>query len=79
MFPEHPEIARTLRTGYPHSCQALFCTDCGRELTDAVYISDGDTVCEGCTRDQILDNHDTAELAAAFGIQRTTVNDYLNS
>ena len=79
MLPDHPEIARTLRTGYPYSLKSLFCADCGKELINKLYISDGDTLCENCTRERILANYDTADLAAAFDIQQTTVEDYLHN
>ena len=79
MFPNHPDIERTLRTGYPYPIKPLFCVDCGCELTGDIFISDGDVICEGCTRDRILSNYNTAGLAAVFDIQQTTVENYLRN
>lgn len=79
MLKDHPEITRTLRTGYPYPFKSLFCADCGRELTDKLYISDGDTVCNECAKERILCNYDADDLAAAFDIPQTTVADYLSN
>ena len=77
MLPDHPEIARTLRTGYPYPLKTLFCADCGCELTGDIFISDGDVICADCLKERLLESYSIDDLADAFDIQKTTASDYL--
>ena len=78
-IPDHPDIARTLLTGYPHESKGIVCTDCEKEMygDEKVYISDGDTVCSDCLKERILEAYDIDDLADAFDIRRSSVNEYL--
>lgn len=78
-IPDHPEIARALRTGYPGLPQPhITCADCDRELygDDLVYAPDGVMVCEDCMEARIQEM-DTSELAAALGVTCTTAGSRL--
>lgn len=78
-IPDHPDIARTLLTGYPHESKGIICADCEKEMygDEKVYISDGDTVCGDCLKERILEAYDIDDLADAFDIRRSSVNEYL--
>lgn len=78
-IPDHPEIARALRTGHPRSYKHLMCADCGAEMAGShlVYVCDGDTVCGACLKKQILKNYSIDDLAEAIGVRSTTVSDYI--
>ena len=78
-IPDHPDIARTLLTGYPHESKGLICADCEKEMygDEKVYISDGDTVCGDCLKERILEAYDIDDLADAFDIRRSSVSEYL--
>lgn len=78
-IPDHPDIARTLLTGYPHESKGIICADCEKEMygDEKVYISDGDTVCGDCLKERILEAYDIDDLADAFDIRRASVNEYL--
>ena len=77
--PEHPDIARTLRTGYPQPVSEVKCADCGRHMIgeDRVYIIDGDTVCEECTKERLLDAYGIADIAKAFDIYGMSAHRYV--
>ena len=74
-IPDHPDIARTLLTGYPHESKSVKCADCEQEFygDERIYICDGDAVCADCLKERLLDTHSIADLAEAFDIQGTTV------
>lgn len=76
--PDHPDVARALRTGYPRQYDHLMCADCGSEMTGSnrVYISDGDTVCGTCLTRRILENYSIDDLAEAFDVRCTTVIEF---
>ena len=78
-IPDHPDIARTLLTGYPHESKGIICADCEKEMygDEKVYISDGDTVCGDCLKERLLEAYDIDDLADAFDIRKTTAGDYL--
>ena len=78
-IPDHPEIARALRTGYPRPYRYVLCADCGGEFSEdhTMYISGGDLICGKCLLDRILENYDTDDLAEALGVESTAVRDYL--
>lgn len=78
-IPEHPEIARTLRTGYPRSCKDVQCKDCGSAMsgTHRIYVDNGDVLCGSCLKIRIHDEHTVDDLADAFDIRKTTAGDYL--
>ena len=78
-IPEHPEIAMALRTGYPHKCRSVKCVDCEQEYSgnETMYNYDGDIVCGCCMKDRLLDAHGVADLAAAFDIYGSTVDQIL--
>ena len=80
-IPEHPEIANTLRTGYPHRSRSVKCTDCQQAFcgNEKMYIDEGELVCGYCMKNRLLDVHSIADLAEAFDIQGTTVSDYLTN
>ncbi len=71
-IPEHPDIARTLATGYPRPSvrPPAHCCDCGKELwgDDSVFDWDGDQLCETCVKDRIEENFDIRAVADALGI-----------
>lgn len=78
-IPDHPEIARALRTGYPRPLPPhVTCRDCDKELygDDPVYLVDGAIVCEGCLEERI-DEMMIADLAERLGMERTTAGEYL--
>lgn len=79
-IPDHPDIARTLLTGYPHESKTVICADCEKELygDEKIYISDGDTVCGDCLKKRILEDYDIDDFADAFDIRKTTAGDYLD-
>lgn len=79
-IPDHPDVARTLLTGYPHEGKSVKCADCEQEFygDEKIYISDGDAVCGDCLKERLLDDHDIDDLADAFDIRKTTAGDYLN-
>lgn len=78
-IPEHPDIARALRTGYPRPYKSVRCKDCQQEFSggDQMYIDAGDIICGKCLKDRLLDAYGIADLAAAFDIQGVTVEEYL--
>ena len=67
---DHPQVARTIETGYPEEERFVCCSDCGGEFygSDKLYECEGEWICPECTRDRILDAIGIRELAAAFGI-----------
>lgn len=71
-IPEHPEIARTLKTGYPvkEDSNEIRCVDCEIILAedDAVYIWDGDYLCEKCLMERIEEQIPIKTIAEAIGI-----------
>ena len=80
-FPDHPEIARALATGYPHPVkepEPVNCTDCGLELTgkETVFIYDGEPCCENCCRDRIEEEFDISHIAKLLNIPTKTAADY---
>ena len=79
-IPDHPDIARTLLTGYPHERKSVKCADCEQEFygDERIYISDGVAVCADCLKERILEAYDIDALADAFDIRKTTAGDYLN-
>lgn len=82
-IPEHPEIARTLATGYPQPVKdpdPVNCTDCGLELDgeDTVFIYDGEPCCENCCRDRIEEEFDLSYIAERLGIHHESATDYAN-
>ena len=69
--PEHPAIARTMRTGYPDDERWVReCPRCGGEMSAKVYTIDGVEVCADCFKDWLLDYFDTNadDIADALGI-----------
>lgn len=78
-IPDHPDIARTLLTGYPHESKSVKCADCEQEFSgdERIYISDGDSVCADCLKARILETYSIDDFADAFGIWKTTACDYL--
>lgn len=82
-IPDHPDIACALRTGYPREhmggCKSIRCADCEQELygDQRIYIIDGDAVCGDCLKDRLLDAYNIDDLADAFDVRKTTVDDYL--
>lgn len=77
--PDHPEIARTLATGYPRIFRTVYCTGCGAELSGGhkLYRYGGELLCGKCFRGQLLNNVDTEELAEAFDIESVFAGDFL--
>lgn len=71
-IPEHPEIARALKTGYPakEDSKAIHCVDCETILAehDTVYIFDGDYLCEKCVMERIEETIPVKTIAEAVGI-----------
>lgn len=69
---EHPEIARCLATGYPNGDKrtAISCVDCEKELSgdDAVFIWDGECLCEECILERIEENYPIKTIAELLGI-----------
>ena len=49
-FPDHPDIASALRTGYPSwKLEAPYCQECGEKLTGRVYYDEHhDYLCREC-------------------------------
>lgn len=81
-IPEHPEIARTLATGYPYPAKdpdPVNCTDCGMELEgeDTVFIYDGEPCCENCCRDRIEEEFDLSYIAERLGIPHESATEYV--
>lgn len=71
-IPEHPEIDRCLSTGYPNGEErtAISCVDCDNELSgdDAVFIWDGEYLCEKCVLERIEENYPIKTIAELLGI-----------
>ena len=78
-IPDHPDIARTLFTGYPHESKSVKCADCEQEFygDERIYICDGDAVCADCLKERLLEAYSIDDLADAFDIRKTTAGDYL--
>lgn len=76
--PEHPEVARALRDGYPHGNDDFVrcCPECDAEMTRIMYRLDGRYVCEECflewLREYAAEN--PAGAALDMGIE-TSIND----
>lgn len=81
-LPDHPEIARAMRTGYPYPAPAesLECTDCGADLVgdDEVYDWDTDLVCEDCFLDRLL-YLTPNEKAKRLGVDHYTVTEHFEN
>ena len=71
-IPEHPEIDRCLSTGYPNveERKVITCVDCDKELygDDAVFIWDGEYLCEECVLERIEENYPIKTIAELLGI-----------
>lgn len=81
-IPEHPQIARTLATGYPEPAtepEPVFCIECGEKMTglDDVFDYDGDTLCENCFRDRIMEDMDTSDIARKLGFIVKPANEFV--
>ena len=78
-IPDHPDIARTLLTGYPHESKSVKCVDCEKEFygDERIHICDGDAVCADCLKERLLEAYSIDDLADAFDIRKTTAGDYL--
>lgn len=76
---DHPEIARTLRTGHPRPYKTIQCTDCGSDMSGVhlIYIDNGDVLCGSCLKARILNNYTIDDLADALGVRRITAGDYI--
>lgn len=74
-IPDHPDIARTLRTGYPHPIRYIRCTCCDRIMTadQTVYRMDAEDLCAGCFVEAILDNHSADEFAQILDVRSCPV------
>lgn len=71
-IPDHPDIARALRTGYPHECRTVRCFDCKNDFNGdyVMYVFGSVIFCNGCMRRRISQACDVAPLAKAF--EKTT-------
>ena len=76
-IPDAPDIARTLRTGYPDTPHfAPECPRCG-DAMDTAYLIDGEWQCAECFEEWLdeLFTSDPARIADALSIQhRRTEN-----
>ena len=70
--PEHPEVLRCLRTGYPNREEkdAPVCDICGCGLYDTVFIVEGDNLCPECFLEWLEDymRTNTEDVADALGV-----------
>ena len=55
-FPDHPDIARCLCSGYPHPRRIHECRKCGAPAQ--CYGEDGDYLCFSCARAEFEDLSD---------------------
>ena len=55
--PEHPEVLRCLRTGYPfrEDTREPVCGQCGAELRDTVFVVEGREICGDCFQEWLAD------------------------
>lgn len=72
-IPDHPDIAKTMATGYPkpeREPSVVHCADCRREISrcEMVFEWDNDILCEDCCRDRINENFTVGEVAKALQI-----------
>lgn len=76
--PEHPDIARTLRDGYPDGDDdgVRCCPLCDAEMSRIMYRLNGEDVCEDCFRERVIDyvDENPIGLAADLGIE-TSINE----
>ena len=78
-IPDHPEIARTLRTGHLNKSKSVECTDCQQKFcgNEKMYIDKGEVVCGYCMKNRLLDTYSIADLAEAFDIASITAEAHL--
>lgn len=82
-MPDHPDIDRMMRTGYPRPVPSVCiqCDDCQAVLdgTDEVFEWNENgkdlCLCEDCFEDRYI-NLSPLQLAEKFGITHYTVSDY---
>ena len=83
MLPDHPDIARTLVTGYPVDVPVIHCDRCKAEMSgrEKVYLYAGLWYCRKCFIDRIIATADMESFADAlagileFGV--TTVQEII--
>lgn len=81
-IPEHPEIACALATGYPKppiEADPVYCSECSREMygDETVFVYDGETLCENCCRDRIMEDIDMSEIARKLGFIVKPANQFV--
>lgn len=78
-IPDHPEIANTLKTGYPRLLATITCASCHTEISGdrMLYNYGGVMLCEKCFVDHLLENEDANGFADAFGIETIEAGRYL--
>ncbi len=78
-IPDHPEIAHTIRSGYPRPYKTIRCADCGLEMSGVhlIYIDNGNALCGTCLKARIRDGYTIDDLADALDVRRITAGDYL--
>lgn len=72
MLPDHPDIAQTLRDGYPHGYSALLeCSSCDGAIDVNAYEIDDRWVCEECFREWLEDYAATnsPDIARALNVE----------